>query len=367
MGLIDGRIVQDTDGRSIVDKVADLNTRMVDKVGLTYVITNVDLLKSDVADDLQSIINANKGKVIQLPLGTHKISKPLMIPLNTQLRGISGRWNDATGTTIQKTTLTTDLKFNVDAMIILDYETDESYHRSGKLLNLNLDGMSDTSRNAYGIYAKSGAFVEIKDVHVRYADQVFYTENLWQSLISMSGRYARKGIVFKSPISSGTGTSNVFERCFMSYIDDMAFDIYGLKYSVFNSCAADYVYGSCYVFNQSKGMVLNGCGTEYSMDAFDNWSSSITVNGLTVLHPQGKSGATSSAYLKTRQTGKSTFNSCDFGALENAGSTYNIICDQGGTMVFINTDKPTGGNGYISYSSGSKIIELGNAGLVVSP
>jgi hypothetical protein len=324
---------------------------------------------SDVSTSLQSFINANKGKVIQLGLGTYHLSKPLMLPLGTILKGFVGKWNDISiASTLKRTTKDKDSKFGIDAIVIMDYDPDESYHRSGKLLNLNLEGFGDTTfRNDYGVYAKSCAFIELKDVHVRYTDQVYYTENTWQSYISMTGRYARKGIVFASPTQVSTGTSTVFEKCFMSYMDDCSYDIYGLNYSSLISCASDFAIGGAYRFNRCKGITMNSCGCEYSSDPFDNWASTITVNSMVVLHPNGKTPTTSSAYLKTRTAGKTTFNSCDFGALESPGDSYNIICDGGSTMVFNATDKPTGGNVFISYSGGSKIVEIGNAGLVVSP
>jgi hypothetical protein len=317
---------------------------------------------------LQTFITANKGKVIHFGTGVYNISKPILLPMNTEIVGVSGLWNDiTTGTTLKRTNNTPDLKHNVDAVLILDYEPSEGYHRNSKVLKMNLEGYGNTFRNSYGVYAPKSAFIEIKDVHIRYVDQVFYSENTWQSYISISGRYARKGIVFKSPISFATGTSIVFEKCFMSYIDEIAYDIYGLTYSTFNSCASDFIEGVCYDFNTCKGIVLNGCGAEYSADTLGNWNSTLTINSMMVLHPKGKAPSTSSAYLKTRQGGKSSFVSCDFGALENAGDTYNMICDAGATQVFINTPTPTGGNTFVSHSAGAKTIELGNAGLVVTP
>jgi hypothetical protein len=323
---------------------------------------------TDVYTSLQAFITANKGKRIQLGQGTYTISKPILLPIGTELVGVQGIWNDVTGTVLKRTTNNVEAKYSIDAVLILDYEPSENYHRNSKVKHINLDGFGDSSRNAYGIYAKSSAYIELRDVHIRYVDQGFYTENTWQSILNVSVRYARKGIVFASPSQISTGTSIIFEKCFMSYISDKAYDIYGLNYSTMISCAGDFIDGSVYVFNRCKGIVMNGCGTEYSADVFDNWASTVTVNGLNVLHPKGKTPSSASAYLKTRTApAKTTFVTCDLGALETPGDSYNIICDGGGVMVFVNTDKPTGGNTFISYSGGSKIVEIGSAGLVVSP
>jgi hypothetical protein len=317
---------------------------------------------------LQDLLLNNKGKVIQLGYGTFKISKPIRIPLGTWLVGMKGQWNDTTGTTLIKTTTDVDVKTGVNAIVIFDYEVEESYHRHGKLMNINLDGLSDLNRTNYGIYALRSAFIELKDVHVRYVKEGFFTNNTWQSYFKgISFRYVDYGFRFVSPNSTSTGTSNVFDKCFVSYCLNTAYHLYGLNYSTMNSCAADFVEGICYLFNTSNGVVMNGCGCEYSSDAFDNWNSSVVVNAMYIMHPKGKTPSTSSAVIKVRRYADTTFNSLRVQTLENPGDTYNMIIDDGGCVVFVASEKPNGGNTYTSYSNSAKMVDIGLNGVVVTP
>ena len=76
----------------------------------------------------------------------------------------------------------------------------------------------------------------------------------------------------------GTGTSCLFDSCYVNG-NNIGYNIRGLDYSTFNSCACDHCHGVM-AFWQCRGITLNSCGAEDVFDYLYNISgkSVITIN-----------------------------------------------------------------------------------------
>ena len=360
--------------QSLNNNFSYLESEKLGKSELYYVdVHKYGAVGDGIVDDysaIQAAINAAGNGIVQFKAKKYLITKPLIVPSKTVLKGTAAYWNSPNeGTRIEKkvsTKLTTPFSrlasngktdsYDVDAIIMLDH-ADSTYNVGVTIKNILLLGTSDSQRT-YGIYAPRNTMLRLKNVHTLYCDYGFYTFNTWMSQLDhFTARQGITGVKFADDGSAfSTGTSILFNNCFSSYMSDAGYDVYGLYYSVFNSCGADFL-KTAYRMNRSS-ITINSCGTENSNEAVSNWASQVTVNSMKTFNMIGATSGTT-AYLSARQSGVTVFNACDFPAFNSAGGStnYNIICDNGGKMQFNLTPKPTGAGTFISYSGGAVIIE----------
>lgn len=341
---------------------------------LADIVKNVKLLgvKGDgVTDDTDAIQNAfNNHKSLFFPIGIYKITRPLVLSSGHKLCGRTTQWqtpnqsavirkvgNNLPDTPFTRTarsgTRTDD--FNKDAIFLIDHP-DDSYAMGVEIKDMYLEGQ-DTSYADYGIYAPRTGLLKLNNVQIYNTNNVFFTHDTWlASFERLIGRFGINGVVFKDDGSKLlTGTTLDMHNSFMSYMSGNGYDIYGLYYSSFSNCGADYVSGKSYRIEKSD-ITLNGCGAEHAKEVIDIWASRVIVNGFRSLAVTGSSTG-ETAYLRSRAGGKLILNACDLSAMTTPGTTYDIICDTGGKIIFNETTPPTGGNTFVSFSDGAYIIE----------
>lgn len=322
-------------------------------------------------DDTQAIQNAlNSHKALFFPKGIYNITQPLVLTSGHKLSGRSAQWQTATesavirkvGNDLPATPFTRTSRsgsviddFDKDAIILIDHPND-SYAMGVEIKDLYLDG-NQPSKNSYGIYAPRTGLLKLDNVHIYNVNNVFFTHDSWlASFDRLIGRFGTNGVVFQNDGSNLlTGTTLDMHNSFMSYMSGNGYDIYGLYYSSFSNCGADYVSGKSYRFERSD-ITLNGCGAENAKEVIDNWAARVVVNGFRSLAITG-SATGETAYLRSRAGGKLILNACDLGVMTEPGTSFNVICDTGGKIIFNETTPPTGGNTFVSYSGGAYIIE----------
>ncbi|WP_214788578.1 glycoside hydrolase family 55 protein [Exiguobacterium sp. s21] len=324
-----------------------------------------------VTDDTEAIQNAlNNHMSLYFPVGVYIISRPLVLSSGHKLTGKSAQWQaPEQSTTIRKvgnalpvTPFTRTARagsrtddYNKDAILMIDHENG-SYAMGVELENFYLEG-EQANRVDYGIYAPRTGLLKLSNVHVYHTKHVFFTHDSWLAKLNrVVGRFGVNGIVFKNDGSNLlTGTTLDMQNTFMSYMDGNGYDIYGLYYSSFSNCGADYISGKSYKIERAD-ITMNGCGTENSKEVIDVWAARVVVNGFRSVAITGSTTG-ETAYLRSRTGGKLIFNACELAAMTNPGTTFNMICDTGGKIIFNETTPPTGGNESVSYSDGAYVLE----------
>jgi len=328
-----------------------------------------------IADDttkIQNAINAaasTKG-VVYFPDGTYKITSPLRLPVNGNISLIG---NASAGTTIKKTTNTngstpnrlarggtiTD-SFVVDSIISIDHP-DNGYGDYVQIENLTLQG--NTTNNAYAIYAPRTSRIILRNIITKNCNYGFFTYDSWVSIIEAFGSENCISVIKFANDGSGigTGTSLTATRVYASNCQ-IGFDIYGLSYSTFNSCACDTASSKAYKFDLSHGITLNSCGAEdITGEVLEFISSEMAVNGFRTYAINGVTGGTH-AYLWF-EVSKVALNSCRFDDFTTPRDSHNLIV-QNGAIVTVNQSKlPSGGSTFISYLNNSLVIHLDGNGV----
>ena len=327
---------------------------------------------TDDTTSIQNAINAaasTKG-VVYFPDGTYKITSPLRLPVNGQISLVG---NNCTGTIIKKTTNTngstptraarsgsvTD-SFAVDSLISIDHP-DNQYGENVVIENLTLQGHS--TNNTYAIYAPRTSRLVIRNVLTKKCNYGFFTYDSWLTIVeSFEAENCNSVIKYANDGSDiGTGTSLTATRVYANTCT-IGYDIFGLSYSTFNSCACDIASSMAYRIDVSHGITLNSCGAELiTGEVLYVAYSELDVNGFRTYGIDGVEGGTH-AYLWF-EASKVSLNGCRFDDFATPEDSLNMIV-QGGATVTVNQSKlPTGGNTFISYLSGSSVIHLDGSGV----
>ena len=173
---------------------------------------------------------------------------------------------------------------------------------------------------------------------------------------------SRVGIYFNpnrlNGVVWGTGTSCLFDSCYVNG-NKVGYNIRGLDYSTFNSCACDHCHGVM-AFWQCRGITLNSCGAE---DVFDylysiSGKSVITINSCFSLGTNRDNWEHN--YITVTGDANVVFNSCMYqhnfssfiSATENAHANL-INC-----VRYL--DDNTKNNGVVSVSGASSLLLLEN-------
>jgi len=334
-----------------------------------------------VADDtsaIQSAINAAasaKG-VVYLPDGTYKITALLRLPVTGNLTLLG---NSPPSTTIKKTTNTngttpnrtapnrtptiTDL-YTVDSILAIDHP-DNGWGDNVRIENMTLEGGAG-SRNTYAIYAPRTSHLIVRNVTTKSCDYGFFTYDTWLALIESFESMTCKSVLSFSNDGSGAGSGTSLTASRVSANGaEIGFDIFGLTYSTFNSCACDNVTSGAerraYKFNVAHGITLNSCGAE-AITGEVIWAnlSEIVVNGFYTWAIDGVSGLTF-AYLWFEGS-RAVLNSCKFVDFTVPRDSYNMIVQNGSQVVVSESRLPANGNPFTSYSN-SVVVHLDSSGV----
>jgi hypothetical protein len=327
-----------------------------------------------VTDDtaaIQAAINA-AGQVF-LPPGTYRITAPLYLTGSEggggdRLIG-AGSWHTkllkttttaGTGSNLMRAGAVTDT-YAVDAAIIVTHPDNVfAYH-------VELRGMaieSDNNDNAYAIYAPRGSGFILEDVVTYYFQYGFTTHDCWLSqfrkvIHNGTGRTSWRGFNWAIDTSGGgTGTTCTFTGCWARDGTGTGWYLKGLGYSTLVDCAADNIVGTAYVIESSQ-VTMTGCGMEnidlvtngYAIGWFNARGAMIGCRSFDVT---GAADATLAYFDGSRVTVQN-------GQFENfttVNSALNLIVQNGAHLVDINTQWPTNGNTFISYSTSSSRVRL---------
>jgi Pectate lyase superfamily protein len=218
-----------------------------------------------VADDtmvIQFCLDNFVGKIIFVPTGVFIITKPLILPSQTILRGSSTQ-----GTVIKKTTTTPDSN-NIKAVIILKSEDNPNpslvkYNSDSTLSDIFLFGGFTQNgtliKNDYGIYADKCSTLKLEKVWMTYFNTGFYSSDCF--LLNFSNMNISEGD-FGITIETGTSLTASTVYCVNCTV---AYNLKSLRYSTFNSCAADGASYIPYYFEVCQGITLNSCGAESTL------------------------------------------------------------------------------------------------------
>lgn len=359
------------------------------------------------------IAGTAQGGTVYLPAGQYKITAPIVLYGQINLHGsgklstIISKANNANGT-ITSITAGTGVgrsptacgggpcvdSFANDAIIQIPYissgNTDYAYR--WEIRDIGLFG-SGTNGTKYGIYAPRSAQSSIKNVYIfmncsqgapancgSVQGNGFYTEDSW--LMRHEGVTVDSSWIGWNHVNDGSGlgsgTSAIFSDDWGVNIGCSGFHLFGLSYSNMNANAIDHFNkkgtdivasdGTCYPysFNSTSGMSINGGGAEDVIGGI-MWAnaSSVTISGG--FKTFGQAGQTSAGTLATLfiDGGSAvTMNGTLFSAVTSPGNIFNIVLQNGSFLNDTNSTLPTGGNGFIGYSSGSAKCDF-NSGVLI--
>jgi hypothetical protein len=229
---------------------------------------------TDDSDKIQYCLDNFVGKTIFLPNGIFIITKPLILPSNTVLRGSS-----TLGTNIKKTTGTADAN-GIKAVIVmkskaspLEYNSDSTISDLYILGDYAEDGI--LKKTDYGIYADKCSTFKLDKVSILNCNTGFYSSDCFLAFFSNINIFEG---TFGITITNGTSLTANTVYCINC---NVGYNFKNLRYSTLNSCACDGANYINYFFEVCQGMTLNSCGAEngsngYAIFVLD--SSNVIIN-----------------------------------------------------------------------------------------
>ena len=302
---------------------------------------------ADNSSFINAAISANRSIVLGVENSIYDVSTPI------ELRGlthITGANVGANGTTqysgVRKTTNTEVTIHNQEVSDItidtLFYSTgsyEDSWFPTGfKIENLSMT--SSTSEGKCAVYCIQGSGHNWNNVKLYNFEYAFDSSQVW-------------GSVFEDVVTNGkmrfqNGTSVVLNRVAAGGIRSSGgsggFEFTNFYYSTLNSCSSDGGLSSAYIFKNSQGIVMNGCGCESNSTsdstrgfgiAFEGYNH-IQVNGFISINPPLPE---TKPLFSIRPGDRITFNGGEFGG-SVAGSVGNVdiyVHDNGCSAHFIDT------------------------------
>lgn len=347
------------------------------KLRETVSVKDFGAMGDGVTDDTAAIqaaidfVYAAGGGTVLVPTGVYLINAPLSIISAVSLIGKGQR-----SSIIRKTTNTvasgsatarggavTD-SFSVDSIIELRHGNN-SYSNYILISEITLE-KSSYAASSYGVYAPRADHIELRNVYIANCQTGYYTFDTWMSEFTnvyvygavTSFQWANDSTGF------GTGTSCTFTRCWSRNENTVSnpafgFNIFGLTYSAFINCAVEKLVplggglAHAFFFLTCNGITLTSCGTEASASsAIYALSSVLMVNGHRTFQMSGNtSGTLSTIFADASQI---TLSSCRFEATSPANSIFNWVIQNGASVIELNPQlSPSGGNTFVSYSSGA--------------
>jgi len=301
--------------------------------------------------------------------GNYKITSPLYIDTTSGVifgagRGGATKITKSTntmgsGTRAARSSTVTD-SYVVDSILSIR-AGDNTYSYNVVIRDIDLIS-SAASTVDYAIYAPRTARCDIKNIYTQNCDFGFYTFDSWQTTIDgLSSDTCISVLKWADDGSaSATGTSLTASRVYANGCA-IGFDLYGLQYSTFNSCASDHATNIAYKISTSTGLTFNSCGAE-------------DVQGGTVLNV-ASSKATFNSFQAYNITGVNTkaalqfdgsstdiiLNTCNFPDFSSiTGTDYNMLVQNAAIVTMFNTTIPTNGNTFSSYSSNAVLFNHSN-------
>lgn len=320
---------------------------------------------TDDTSAIQSAINdveTNGGGIVYFPPGTYIITSPLEITSKIHLIG-----SGMSVSFIKKTNNGTGI-YSDDSIITINYGLDYAYYCT--IENLTLQGLASPTRTAYGIHALKTSQCTFRNVYIKDTDYGFYTNNSWLTVmegVTVQNSTSAFKFIPESPADPAaiSGTSLIATRCW-AVNTTIGYDIQGLQYSTFNSCACDNS-GSdaspaiAYNFKYCQGMTLNGCGAEVIVgEVIKIEQSKIVINSMTTANIDGVTSGTHAIVFIIGDSAVS-LNGCTFPNYSTPRNSYNMHLDSAGyiKLVLNNTRLPNNGQAYTIPATSSTVTSLG--------
>ena len=193
----------------------------------------------------------------------------------------------------------------------------------------NLRGFRCTSpagvRHKYGIFAEKISSSQFEDIDIYSVEDGYYTLDAWM----MNYKAVRIHDCYRGFVWNGGGTSNTLENCWVEYVRDTAYDLYGLTYSTFIGCGADHVYDpadltiSKIAYKQSITWCVSfiGCGAEDVRGTIFYGSSA--VFNVTGFRMYGIKYSNAAQKLLELLGSKSEFSGCHFAHFDGSVTSAN--------------------------------------------
>ena len=246
----------------------DLEKKYVDVTKNTYgyQIKNAVISETDQTDTLNNLISVvDDYTILYFPKGTYIFNKTIEITKPLTLLGESRGYPEYAS----KNTKHTNLRFNhnnsnqiairiangvknvnIESMTILNSNYDDYVSDHGK--GIVVDGINEDSN--YNTYLKFiDLYVANFDTNIEINYSFIITLN---NVISMTAKN------FNFRVIAVGGTLTNFTECWALGGKGKGYSLYGVNYSVFQSCAADYLDDAGYDITKCAGIALNQCGAE---------------------------------------------------------------------------------------------------------
>ena len=331
-------------------------------------------------DDTQAINDAiafGPGSVF-FPDGIYATTAPIYTDGNISLRGASKgkvRINKTTNTPGVGSNLAldgTEDDYAQNAVIILRHP-DKGYNYGTSIRDITLESMFISD---YGIYAPRASGLFLENVSIVGCRVGYQTHDSWMcqfnrvevDAVTRAGlagdTYGWKtksyGFVFTPKVASTpTGTSCTFNSCW-AHDCHIGWEINYLEYSTLNSCGADNISNGPYRFTNS-GLTLNSCATENVQLNYESAlavvGGNVTLNSFRAYRIRGgTSGTTAMLYADGARV---VLNTCRLDDFFQVNSGFNVVIQNGSTVVNHNSRLTGNGNAYVSYSGGSVLTMMG--------
>ena len=352
--------------RSVQDKLRD-------EVSVKDFGATGDGVTDDTAAIQAAIDNAvaNDIALVRVPSGTYNITEPIRL-----YTGVSFIGDNAATSIISKSTSTTGTGSNTarggtitdsyayDDIIQLIHE-DNQYTYNVIIKGLRLTKTS-YGPSSHGIYYPRAAYLTIEDVHILNVQYGTFTYDTFVSSVKNTQVQAvAYGFTHANDGSGlGSGTTANFQNCAVNFDNtvvqpSIGFNLVTLTYSNVISCGVDNGNRAdnnaivAYYLESSNTISVSGCGCENSKGRMIYiGSGSATFTNLRTIAITGAStGTNSTVWCETNSV--LTLIDCNFEPLVSAGTQYNWTVQTGGQVLEVNPQaSPSGGNTFISYTSG---------------
>jgi Pectate lyase superfamily protein len=234
--------------------------------GTTWKVLNASMINvkdygavgDGITDDtvaIQFCLDGFIGKIIFLPTGVFIITKSLLLPAKTVLRGSS-----ALGTNIKKTTGSSDSSGIKSVLTLKSSSSPLEYNNDCTVSDLFIlgDYVEDgiLKKTDYGIYADKCSTLKLDKVSIVNCNTGFYSSDCFLVFFNNINIFE---CGFGITITNGTSFTANTVYCINC---NVGYNFKNLRYSTLNSCANDGASYINYYFETCQGMTLNSCGAE---------------------------------------------------------------------------------------------------------
>lgn len=330
---------------------------------------------------------------------TYIVQSPLTIEGNQKLIGSTANEGGVNNLTIIKKSGTTTGSgsntspstgavtdsYAVNAVLIAKHGNG-AYNYSCVIKSIRFEGTGTYTTN-FGIYAPRISQWLVEDVLIHNCETGIQVNDGWMSTflrvtvncntidtllaaarsISTNGwtSSTTRGFYWKADGGGGgSGTSVEFINCWARYCH-IGFSITNLVYSGMHGCGADNMENGAYHFSTSR-VTLTNCGMEQVVcqPAINCSNSRIQMIGCDA--NTGIYGVSGVGFYRVDTAGELILNGCKFGDFTTVNSALNRVIQETSHVVETQSDVPSNGSSFVSYSASSTRLAIDNGVITYS-